>query len=156
MKYQLLLECDSSMPEFVIFIRNTLLEKKDNMNRLQLITNRLYIEQYEMFTTAKIRLVNNSTRILNGFLHPIPSPTLRHFRQTHTPILMRCFWPFFFSATLAALAACWIPPVGPGCTGLAYQRGGRLQEFQSVNDVLRSDRQVFVATATLFGLWLGL
>ena len=30
-----------------------LLEKKDSMNRLQLITNKLYKEEYEMFRTAK-------------------------------------------------------------------------------------------------------
>ena len=52
MTYQLLLERDSSMPEFFLHVTH-LLEKKDNMNRLQLITNRLYKEQYEMFRTAK-------------------------------------------------------------------------------------------------------
>ena len=41
-----------------------------------------------------------------------------------------------------------------GCIGSNAAVG--LQEFQSVNDVLRPDRQVFVATATLFGLWFGL
>ena len=53
MTYQLLLERDSSMPEFVFFTRNAFIGKKDNMNRLQLITNKLYKEQYKMFRTAK-------------------------------------------------------------------------------------------------------
>ena len=123
MTYQLLLERDSSMPEFVFFTHNAFIGKKRQYNRLQLITKKLYKEEYEMFRTAKlsIRFVSNSTRILNGFLPPIQS--LRHFHQT-LKILKTCFWPF--SASLAlALAERSIPPIGPGWTGLAYQRGGR-------------------------------
>ena len=42
------------MPEFVFFTHNAFIEgKKDNMNRLQLITNKLYKEEYEMFRTAE-------------------------------------------------------------------------------------------------------
>ena len=42
------------MPEFVFFTHNAFIaETKDNMNRLQLITNKLYKEEYEMFRTAE-------------------------------------------------------------------------------------------------------
>ena len=60
MTYQLLLERDSSMPEFVLSHVTRLLKKKDNMNRLQLITNKLY---NEMFRTAKT--VNKVRQYLN-------------------------------------------------------------------------------------------
>ena len=45
---------------------------------------------------------------------------------------------------------------GQGGLGQPTNAAVGLQEFQSVNDVLRPDRQVFVATTTLFGLWFGL
>ena len=40
--------------KFVFFTHNAFIgKKKDNMNRLQLITNKLYKEEYEMFRTAE-------------------------------------------------------------------------------------------------------
>ena len=111
------------MPEFVFSTHNAFIgEKKDNMNRLQLITNKLYKEEYEMFRTAEtVNKVSNSTRILNGFLPPIQIQS--HFRQT-LKILKTCFLPFSPSLALA-LAERSILPIGPGWTVLAYQLGGR-------------------------------
>ena len=45
---------------------------------------------------------------------------------------------------------------GQGELGLPTNAAVGLQEFQSVNDVMRPGRQMFITTAALFGLWFGL
>ena len=133
-----------------------LFEKKENMNRL------VNLEQTDCtkndmkcsgLLKLSIRFVNNTKRIFNGFLPPIPSPTMRHC-QTLTLILMRCFWPSFFCGCIGSIG----PTLDSSSrarvdrVGLPTRRYLGLQEFQSVNNVLHPSMQVFVATAALFGL----
>ena len=96
------------------------------------------------------RFVSNSTSILNAFLPPIQIQS--HFRQT-LKILKTCFLPFSPSLALA-LAERSILPIGPGWTVLAYQLGGRSPGTSAC--LLCADRQVFIPTAAVFRLWLGL